>query len=454
VVTAHVLGGGVAGLVAALELRDAGFTVQLHEARGWLGGRAFSPDQRVRVGSDFRIDNGPHVMLGCYERTIALCERLGTADAGFVRQNGLAVDYRDPSGEASRLALASWLPAPLAFPPALLTHAGFSFRARCRALLGLGGVLLGAPARWSVATWLGRLAQEGLPDAWIWRPMCRAIMNAEPEHVSARLFLATLRRAFLGSAKRAAIWLPDRSWSELIGEPATAQFPRLGIRVRLRSRVTGLRRDGARVAALALGGSVEAPEKTIEVRPGDIVVSALPWHSLARLVPDHDVVSAAATELAGSPIVSVWFELDPERLDPSFDPAPLTALIGGGPFHFVCRRPSDPPHRFALLNGGGHGLPGTDVERWSEAAKRQLAVCFPECSPEVIDRAPTRVTKENRATIVAGPNTDRFRPRPGALEGFCNLWVCGDWTATGLPSTLEGAADSGYRAVRAVVNDE
>ena len=177
----------------------------------------------------------------------------------------------------------------------------------------------------------------------------------------------------------------------------------------------------------------------------------MPWHALAKCI-DHPAV-ARASSIPSSPIVSVWFDLDPELVSKSaFDspPAPLNALIGGGPFHFLYRRPSDPVTRFAVLNGGGVGLEGLDADGLIHAARQQVAHCFPEYAPAA-ETGVARVTKENAATIVARPGREDVRPEPGLLEGLANLVICGDWTATNLPSTLEGAAESAVTAVGSVI---
>ena len=440
---AYVLGAGVAGLNAAFAAAEGGFRTTLIEAHPWLGGRAFSLPKRVDVAPEFELDNGPHVMLGCYDHTIELCRRLGTVD-GFVQQSALRVDYRDARGRASCLALQPWLPAPLAMGPAMLAHGGFSVASRTRALAGLGAVLAGAPRGWSFADWLRRRGQQGAPSEWIWLPMCRAIMNAEPDRVSARLFLATLRRAFLGSAKRAAMWLPDRPWSALIGEPAHGCLEAAGVGVRVKSRVAGIDIERGRVVQILI-----ASGESIPIEPGDVVICALPWSNTNKLLPHVPSFELAAT-LEPASITSAWFFLERVPELAVAPPPSLTALVGGGPFHFLYRRPSESATRFALLNGGGEGVDGVPVDEIAARARTQAKLCFPELAP-ALDTAAVRVTKEAAATIVARPGSEELRPTPGLVSGIANLAVCGDWTATGLPSTLEGAAESGVRCVARVL---
>ncbi|MFO1076215.1 MAG: FAD-dependent oxidoreductase [Planctomycetota bacterium] len=135
---AFVLGGGVAGLTAAFGLADRGFAVTLCESRGWLGGRAFSSIDRA---TGLVLDNGPHVMLGCYRAMRALLRRFGT-EGMFQQDRALAMAYRWPGGRVARLGL-SRLPVPLAMPFALLRLA-VPFGAKVRAAWGLANVLLGA----------------------------------------------------------------------------------------------------------------------------------------------------------------------------------------------------------------------------------------------------------------------------------------------------------------------
>lgn len=427
-----MLGGGIAGLVAAFGLRDRGWQVSLLESRRWLGGRAFSsPDP----ATGWQLDNGPHVMLGCYRAMRALLRRLGSEHM-FQQDARLAMTSRDTNGTIARLSL-SGLPVPVAMPGALL-RLPLPLGGRLRALRGMVSSLRGAPAAWSLADWYRHRGQEGVPDAWLWRPLCRAIMNVEPELASAADFLATVREAFAGRAASAAFWLPSRPWGEIVGEPALRTLRADGVDVRTGARVAGLVRGAGGIAAIET-----TPGATIVLRPDDLVVSALPWFALRALLPG---LVPQLGEMASSPIVSAFFETARE-VPPLPDEGPVVALVDGDPFHFVLRVPGADPRRFAVLSGGGRAFDGMQVDAIADLARTQLERHYAGWTGG--RSATVRVRKEQHATFVAAPGSRAQRPAPGRVAGGpANLRLCGDWTDTGLPATLEGAARSAERMVR------
>lgn len=428
---AFVLGGGVAGLTAAFGLRDAGFAVTLLESRGWLGGRAFASPEK---GGTRLLDNGPHVMLGCYTGMRALLRRLGTEN-GFQQDQRLAMAYRHDGGRVLRLVLSRW-PVPLAMPWALL-RLPVPFGARVRAFVGMASSLLRAPATWTLADWFTRRKQHGVPDAMLWRPLCRAIMNCEPEEAEAEGFLATLREAFLGRASRAAFWLPKAPWSELIDRPARTALAAAGIDLRLGERVAALPVGSGRIETIGL-----ADGERLAVGADDLVVAAVPWFALGALLPD---VVPRARELRAAPIVSAYVT-QPENEPPLPDDGPVTALVDGAPFHFVLRRPGDDPRQLAMLSGGDRSFDGQSVATIAERARAQLARWYPSSR---VANAQVVVRKENLATFVPACGSEALRPAPGRVaNGPANLRVCGDWTDTGFPATLEGACRSAATMLR------
>ncbi len=459
-----VLGGGVAGLGAAFGLVDRGYRVTVIEPRKELGGRVFSFDD-PHLG---RLDNGPHVMLGCYRDMRALLRRLGT-EGEFAQPGRLVVSYRTegtsgPSGElqeprSARLALPRGLPTPLGMPLGL-AKLPLGPGGRRRAMRGLLASVREPRAEMSIAAWCALHGQQGAPADWFWTPLCRAVMNAAPADVSARLFLATLREAFSGRASRAAVWLARRPWGALVGEAARDVFAATGVEVRHGARVAAIEcdREHQRVVGLVVG------EERVPVGPDDLVVSAVPERAFRRWLetdsesndPHGQQGLHAAPPMASSPIVSVYFEL--KSVSSEFltqRDGDLINLVGGSPFHFLCRTPGEPFTRFALLSGGDRSLDGCSVAAIEQFAREQLHRCWPAF--EVDTAATVRVVKEAHATFVAAPDwADRQAPgmaRLGTAQPLQNLAVCGDWTNTGLPATLEGAARSARLMLAALDRD-
>ena len=431
-----VLGGGVAGLSAAFGLAERGHAVTLLESRQWLGGRAFTSFDRV---SGRWLDNGPHVMLGCYRAMRVLLRRLGT-EGGFQQDASLRLGFRLANGERAALQLGR-LPVPLAMPVALF-GLPMPFGARLRGLLGMGAVLRGTRPEWSLADWFAARGQRGEPAAFLWRPLCRAIMNCDPEEACAADFLATLREAFLGSAARAAFWVPKRSWRELIGEPAMPALAKAGVTVRLGARVTALVRRSGVVDALGLGDG-----ERMELGAADRVVSALPWFALAPLLGNTPQQPIGPHHLRSAPIVTAYVTLAASA-PPLVDDGPVVGMVGGAPFDFLLRTPGGDPRQVALLAGGERSFDGQTVDVIAQRALAQMQRYVPEA---VLAGASVRVRKEQHATFVPDRDSGFHRPAPGPFAPTQpgNLWLCGDWTATGFPATLEGAARSAEAMLRA-----
>jgi hypothetical protein len=149
-----------------------------------------------------------------------------------------------------------------------------------------------------------------------------------------------------------------------------------------------------------------------------------------------------ARELQAAPIVTAYVT----TAQPLPDDGPVTALVDGAPFHFVLRRPGDDSRHVALLSGGDRSFDGQPVATIAERALAQLSRWYPAAS---FAGAEVVVRKENLATFVPACGTAALRPAPGKLPaGPSNLRVCGDWTATGFPATLEGACRSAVAMLR------
>jgi phytoene dehydrogenase-like protein len=289
-----------------------------------------------------------------------------------------------------------------------LLRLGIGFGARLRAFRGMASIMWGANKTWTFAEWLRRRGQLGEPDQVMWRPLCRAVMNVEPEDASAAEFLASLREAFLGSAASAAFWLPKKPWGELLGDPALRAFENEGIKLRTGARVTELKFEGDRVVAIVLGDEV------IEVGADDTVVSAMPWFALCKVLGDHEALTKAFGTLRSSPIVTAYFTMA-NQTPP--DEGPVVALVGGQPFHFLLRTPGDPTAQFALLSGGNRSFDGKSVAEITKIAKQQLqryygSACTDDDAEVVIRKARP---DQPRSSSHPSPTSEGYGTVPGTV---------------------------------------
>ena len=432
--SALVVGGGYAGISAALELARSGERVTLLEARRHWGGRATSwPDPRM---SD-EVDNGQHVWLGCYDATLALLDQLGTREL-VAFAPGLDLAYREPGGRAHRLhAHAALGKAGLAL--ALLGFGAMPAGDR----LALGRALAQAPpprAEDTASAWLDELGQSPATRRAFWSPLCEAAVNLPLELAAATLLHAVVVRAFRGAPGAAAVGVPRAGLAALVAPVADVLAAR-----------GGMARLGATVRALAplAGGFRAVLEGGEELHAGHVVL-ALPAEGARALLgalPGAAARLAAAATAPASPIVTatLWF-------DPGIDLPPVSGLLGpeSGGFHWVFdrgafvspRTAARPVVLVASAAGALAALPTAEIVAGARQALERYG--FTRAAPVA-----ARVVKEPHATPVFTPGATRARP--GADSGVPGLAFAGDWTATGLPATIEGAVQSGLTAARSVI---
>ncbi|HHI80526.1 MAG TPA: FAD-dependent oxidoreductase [Planctomycetes bacterium] len=416
-----IIGGGVAGLSSALTHLQAGFRVTLIEKRKQLGGRAWSDAKG--------LDNGPHVILGCYHHFRKLLRALGT-EGLFEKEESLQLTWVFKGGQSLRLRPPK-LPSPLHLLAGLI-RLDLPLKARICLIKGTLSVRLPLPPPGTtLQDWFVKRKINRDTQSLFFVPLCRAVMNVEADQADARLFLKTLRVAFGASRKEGAIWCPTAPWSQILH--------RAGALFLEKNRVEWVH---ASVKALSLSQDKGIDSVTLgngQKRSSfDRLVLAVPWEEAAKLAPFADFATKAK-EIQSSSIVSVSFP--PPRQPFPFN-EPLLALVGGEPFHFLCKAPS-PNGWLTLLAGAADHAQIQTQEAWIEEALKCFQTFFGpgKLLPESPHQS-CRVRREARATIASTPRIAGLRPKPGPTE-IQGLWLAGDWTDTGFPSTLEGAAKSG-----------
>jgi squalene-associated FAD-dependent desaturase len=395
-----VVGGGLAGLAAALELLDAGADVTLHEARPTLGGAVQTLPER-EGDPEPPPDNGQHIALGCFTEYLRFLDRVG--EGGSYRRTQLALPVLAEDGSRSDIKPSLH---------GLLAYAHVPLRdrvripivtARCRGAKPRSGETFGDVLR--------RLGTSDLAIDRFWDVFIRPALNLRTDEVDAAAGLFTVRTALLGPRGSADLVLPLKPLGWMHGDAAGRV---LGDRVHLDERIDSL-----------------------DELDADAIVVAVPPHESARLLGDPE------PQLEDSPIVSVhlWF-------DRTLLPTPLAALLGSDA-HWVFDRGAltgHAPERGQYLTVVSSGVPELLEVRGRDLVDR--------IAGQLTDRLGaaellwSRVSREPHATIALRPGTHR----PGVETKRPHVARAGTWTDTGWPATMESAVRSGRAAAQHVLS--
>ena len=433
-----VVGAGVAGLAAATALTEAGRRVLVLEARGELGGRATA--FRDRETGEL-VDNGQHVMFGCYRETFRLLRRIG-AEQNVRVQPSLEVPYIGPDGARSVLRCGSWLPPPLHLLGGVFGWDALAWSDRL-SVLRVAGPLLRArrdfrlKAEETVAEWLTRYGQRGRLREWLWEPLAVAALNQAPEEAAAGPFVRVLAEMFGTRRDDASLVLPLTPLHEMYAHPARRYIERGGGEVRVNA-LARVRIESGRVAGVDVRGEPIAIDR---------VVAAVPWFALESLlvgdVASMSPIMTAATRLGAKPIVTVNLWYDRPVMDEAFVGLP------GRRMQWVF----DKRHAFgerashlSLVASGADALVAEDTAALVALAAREVAQAIPGAATATLRRG--TVVREKRATFSLAPGEP---PRPAVTTPIEGLVLAGDWIDTGLPGTIESAALAGHRAALAMM---
>jgi squalene-associated FAD-dependent desaturase len=435
-----VLGGGVAGITAALDCAEAGAQVTLVEVRPRLGGAVYSFER-----DGLWLDNGQHVFLRCYSAYRSLLARLGS-EAMVVVQPRFEIPVLRPSGERVLLR-RSGLPAPFHLAGALARYRLLTPVQRlraARAAFALSRLDLDAAAvreraeGVSFGQWLAQHGQDERALALLWDLIALPALNVPAAQGSLSLGAFTLREGLLSSNDAGDIGFHLRPFSEIVSAPAERALADAGVRVLLGTRAEGVRRGEAGALTVSLGGGeIEA----------DRVICAIPHMRAAGLLESllGERETSRWRQIGESPIVNVHVVYDLRVCD-----LPFAAGVDT-PVQYVFDRTKavglGEGQCLAISLSGAHEEMQLDGESLRFRYVDALADLFPRAKGAVV-RA-VHVSREHAATFKATPGVDCLRaPTRTGLE---SLFLAGAWTRTGWPATLEGAVRSGHEAARAAL---
>jgi squalene-associated FAD-dependent desaturase len=413
-----VVGGGWAGLAAAVRAREAGHRVILFEMAARLGGRA-----RAVETTDGTLDNGQHILIGAYRRTLALMRTVGAAPERTLAR--LPLELRYPDGRGLRVGPG---PAWIGFLRAVASAHGWRWSDRAAlALHASSWALRGFRCAPGLTVDQLCAALPGAVRELMIDPLCVAALNTPAREASAAVLLRVLRDALFGGPGASDLLLPREPLDELLPRPAENWL-----------RVQGAElRTGHRVRQIALDGR----RWRVDGEACDAVVLACTPAEAARLTADlAPAWAAVAGALRYEPIVTVTLRAHGSRL-----PVPMTALVesAGAPAQFAFDHGAlgRAPGHFAFVVSGArawveHGPESTSRAVLAQAHRVLLRPPGAE-APAVL-----RVLAEKRATFRCTPGL--VRP-PAAILG--TLVAAGDYVAGPYPATLEGAVRSGEAAI-------
>jgi hydroxysqualene dehydroxylase len=438
---AVVVGGGLAGIAAALRLADGGSRVTLLEARPRLGGLA-SSFQR----GELSIDNGQHVFLRCCEAYRWLLERVDAAGE-VTLQPRLDIPVLRADGRMARLSRSPGVPAPAHLSAALLRYGLLRPPDRLRAARGALALRRLDPADLSLdsqtlGSFLRRHGQNDETIAALWGIIATAALNLPPDQASLALAAKVFRTGLLDRADAADIGYAAVPLGQLHGTAAQRALDASGVEVLLGHRVTSVE-PGGLVRARGRAGSASWQ--------ADAAILAVPHHAAFPVAPALAETSAAPAQALGStPILNVHVVYDRQVTD-----LPFAAAVNS-PVQWFFDRTETSGLRRIRPKGQYLAVTVSAADRLIQAPSRVLQEQYVGELSRLLAGARRAtvvdafVTREPRATFRQSAGSATIRPASdSSLPG---IWLAGAWTATGWPDTMESAVRSGIAAAEAALH--
>lgn len=428
-----VIGGGLAGITAALACTDAGASVVLIEALPRLGGATFSIKR-----NGYWLDNGQHVALRCCTEYRRLLRRLGT-DRFLELQPRLSIDVLDADGRAATFA-RSELPAPFHLLRALAGFGHLTPRERFSAARAVHALRSVDPAdpigeTTTFGGWLRAHSQSARAIDRLWDLIVLPTLNLHADDASLAAAAFVFRTGFLETSDACDLGVPTVPLGRLHGEAAASALAANRVQVQLRTKVD-------RIIPLDDGFELDVRGDRV---PVDRVICAVPHDVAPGLLPDGVYTAEAAEVLGASPIVNLHLHYDRPVLGTT------VAAAVDAPVQWIFDRTA----ASGVAEGQLLAVSLSAAEAEIGRPKAQIVAEATAALERMLTRArrarllDAAVTRSPRATFRAAPGAGRLRPP--ARTGIPGLALAGAWTDTGWPATMEGAVRSGHAAAREVL---
>ena len=432
-----IIGGGLAGISASVFLHDAGFQVNLYESTSKLGGRTFSFDE---AETGFRFDNGQHVLAGWYKNTFELFAKMNHIPNLSLHQN-LHVYFRDKNGSDIEFVAKGDNPF-VAVTKGFMNYQPLNYKDKF-SLLNLREVIeidFPEKIKGKKLSWLlNYLKQTDNLIKYFWEPFVFAVFNTSPEYVDSELFFNVLATAFDDPAANTLI-IPEDNLDDMIANPFI-QYSTGKIGIHYNSAVRELKINDSRITECILENG--------EIVKSDFYVSAVPYHSFSKMFNTDEFGNyfEGFVEMKPASIVSVF--LVPENMPMDYNHRYYFGMVGilDGLMHWVFFKKQYVSVTISAPEYTVKGFDDLSKENICGKVEAELKQYFPDFRD--IKFKKVKYFREKRATFLPETNSPNSR-----LDSECkikNLFIAGDWTNTGLPSTIESAVISGRRCLESII---
>jgi squalene-associated FAD-dependent desaturase len=438
-----VVGGGLAGIAAAIDLADAGLPVTLLESRPWLGGATWSFGRR-----GLTIDNGQHIFLRCFTEYRDLLDRLDVADRVEIQDR---LDLTVLTADGPQHIRRSGWPAPMHLARMIAGYRPLTRSERLAVVPAISAMWLSdlsSHGDTSVADWLSRHGQGKRARRQLWDLFLVPVLNSASDQADLGTAASIINAALLSSRDQADLGVTSVPLRDLHGGPAARMLARLGVEIRLGAQVTGITRGprgGYRVHVGPDTGEHESQPAFGQCEPDVLraagVVLAVPaWSAVPLAPPELSPQSGTWRQLEQSPVISLHVTYDTR----------VTRL----PFALS----TDTPLRWIIDKTASAGLHtgqylAASIPAAGEFVDAPAAVLRERFLPVIERLFPAAATAGLEDFFVTRERSATFRPSPGSatlrpdqqtrLPGFA---LAGAWTKTGWPDSMEGAVRSGHLA--------
>jgi hydroxysqualene dehydroxylase len=429
-----IVGAGVSGLAAAVHLATSAERERVHitlfEARREAGGRTRS---WLDEASGDILDNGQHLLMGCYTSTLSYLKKIGSIDQ-LEWSKGLQVPFAI-DGKVGELNTVTRLPSPFNLLGGILFSGLYTAQEKIAA--SRFGNALRKGALQDIAQ--GKTCEELLSEARqpssltrkLWEPIILATMNTSVARASAEVFLNVLKLAFFSDTRSASILYPKLGLTDLLIDPALELLFKKGHEIRLGAPVDGMTFEPNAIALLASGSRQDFDSVILTLGTGPGL--ELPKHIDQSIPP-----------IEYSPITNAYLWLDRKVIA-----SPIHAFIGTN-IQWAFAKPTDyGAQRLALTVSVSNKLDRFTNDELSDIFFRELKQCLPLAREAKVLRS--QIIREKRATALLTPDLQRARPRTRSMT--TGLYFAGDLVQNGLPMTIEGAIRNGQQAAAELLAD-